>query len=57
MTMYIILSRANKRLDRLADQDTPLGQKDLARLEKTAQMEGIDIGAARMLQKGYRYMI
>jgi hypothetical protein len=57
VTMYIVLNRANKRLERMEDEDTPLGPKDLARLKKTAEVEGIDIAAARRLQKGYRYMI
>jgi hypothetical protein len=57
VTMYIVLSRANKRLERMEDEDTPLGEKDLARLKRTAEVEGIDLAAARRLQKGYRYMI
>jgi hypothetical protein len=57
LTMYVLLTRANKRLERMANEDTPLGPKDMARLQKTAEMEGIDVAAARKLQKGYRYMI
>lgn len=57
LTMYVILTRANKRMERLENEDTPLGPKDLAKLEKTAELEGIDVAAARRLQKGYRYMI
>nr|OQO31357.1 hypothetical protein B0A51_03352 [Rachicladosporium sp. CCFEE 5018] len=37
--------------------DTELTEKDLKRLRKTAEVEGIDIAAARQLQKGYRYLI
>lgn len=57
VAMYIILSRANKRMERLENEDTPLGPKDLAKLQKTAELEGIDVASARKLQKGYRYMI
>ena len=49
-----MLTSQNKRLARMEDQDTPLSQKDLDRLKKTAEVEGIDIAAARRLQKGYR---
>lgn len=49
--------RENKRLDRMEGEDSQLTEKDLERLRRTAEVEGIDIAAARRLQKGYRYMI
>jgi Na+/melibiose symporter-like transporter len=52
-----VLTQRNKRLERLENEDVPLSEKDLARLRKTAEVEGIDLAAARRLQKGYRYMI
>ena len=52
-----VLTRRNKRLERLENEDVPLSEKDLARLQKTAEVEGIDVATARRLQKGYRYMI
>ncbi|KAK5944071.1 hypothetical protein PMZ80_003352 [Knufia obscura] len=55
--LRMILSRENKRLDRMAGEDVHLTEKDLARLKRTAEVEGIDIAAARKLQKGYRYII
>jgi hypothetical protein len=57
VTMYIILTRANKRLDRLENENVELSAKEMAKLEKTAQMEGTDIAAARKMQKNYRYMV
>jgi len=52
-----MLKRDNKRLDRMAGEDSELTPKDLARLQRTADVEGIDIASARRLQKGYRYII
>lgn len=57
ITLRIILTRRNARLERMENEDMVLSEKDLARLRKTAAVEGIDIAAARRLQKGYRYMI
>ena len=50
------LARQNKQLARLENEDAELTDKELRKLERTAQFEGIDIAAARKLQKGYRYM-
>ena len=55
--LRIILQRENKRLDRMQNEDVQLTEKDLAKLKKTAEFEGIDLAAARRLQKTYRYMI
>lgn len=57
ITLRTILTRRNARLERMENEDVALSEKDLARLRKTAAVEGIDIAAARRLQKGYRYMI
>ncbi|KIX02406.1 uncharacterized protein Z518_08347 [Rhinocladiella mackenziei CBS 650.93] len=57
LSMRITLTRQNKRLERLENEDVPLTERDLAKLRKTAEVEGIDIAAARRLQKGYRFMI
>ena len=48
---------ASTPMDTVWNEDTPLSERDLAKLQKTAEMEGIDITAARKLQKGYRYII
>jgi len=37
--------------------DATLTERDIKKLQLTAEMEGIDIAAARQLQKGYRYMV
>lgn len=52
-----LLERDNKRLARLENESVPLSESDLKKLQKTADMEGIDIATARQLQKGYRFMI
>ncbi|KAK3663318.1 hypothetical protein LTR22_005976 [Elasticomyces elasticus] len=52
-----LLVRDNARLERMANMDATLTEADLAHLRKTAETEGIDISAARQLQKSYRYMI
>ena len=57
VSMFVILTRANKRLDKMESEEHQLSSKEMAKLEKTAEMEGMDIAAARKLQKGYRYMI
>lgn len=55
--LRIILERENKQLARLENEDAELTEKDIAKLNKTAEMEEISFAAARQLQKGYRYMI
>lgn len=57
LLLRFILTRRNARLERMENQDVELTEKDLIRLRKTAEVEGIDIATARRLQKGYRYMI
>ena len=57
LLLRFILVRRNKRLERLENEDVELSEKDMARLKRTAEVEGITLAAARRLQKGYRYMI
>jgi len=52
-----LLERDNKRLARLENEDVPLSERDIRTLQKTADLEGIDLATARQLQKGYRFMI
>lgn len=51
------LIKENKRLARLENEDIALSQKELEKLERTAQVEGISLAEARALQKGFRYTI
>ncbi|CZR69881.1 probable permease of the major facilitator superfamily [Phialocephala subalpina] len=51
------LQKENQRLARLDSDDVVLTQSEVLRLEKTAEIEGIDISAARRLQLGFRYII
>lgn len=41
----------------MENESVPLSDKDIKTLQKTADLEGIDIATARQLQKGYRFMI
>ena len=51
------LMRQNRDMERLENADTQLTDREVAKLQKTAELEGIDIAAARKMQKGYRFMI
>ncbi|KAI6866924.1 permease of the major facilitator superfamily [Hortaea werneckii] len=55
--LRVILEKENKQLARLEDEDATLTEKDIRKLNKTAEMEGLSFAAARQLQKGYRYMV
>lgn len=55
--LRVVLTKRNNRLARMENESQDLTERDLAILRKTAEVEGIDIAAARRLQKGYRYMI
>lgn len=52
-----MMLKMNRELARLEDTDTLLTEKELEKLQKTAELENIDIATARQLQKGFRYMI
>jgi len=52
-----LLLKQNAEFERLENVDQELDQKDLEKLQKTAEIEGIPLSAARQIQKGYRYMI
>lgn len=55
LRFYLI--RQNKRLERMEGADAELQAKDVQKLQKTAELEGIDVATARKLQKGFRYVI
>lgn len=55
--MYFNLRMLNKRQERLENEEVQLTEKELRRLQVTADTEGIDIAAARRLQKGFRYVL
>lgn len=56
--LRFMLIRENKRLDRLQNEtNVPLSDKDMLRLQKTADTEGVTIEEARALQKEFRYTI
>lgn len=57
IVLKFYLEHQNRQLERMANEDVQLTERDLKKLRKTAEFEGIDIAAARRLQKGYRYMI
>lgn len=49
------LVHLNKRQDRMENMDAELTEGDRRRLQKTADVERIDLSEARALQKGFRY--
>lgn len=51
------LAHQNKQLERMENDDAELTEADIKKLQQTSELEGIDMAAARRLQKGYRYMI
>ncbi|KAF4955238.1 hypothetical protein FSARC_11911 [Fusarium sarcochroum] len=55
--LKFILMRENKKLARLENESLTLTPKELAKLERTAQVEGISLAEARALQKGFRYTV
>ncbi|KAJ5649516.1 uncharacterized protein N7484_003239 [Penicillium longicatenatum] len=55
--MYLNLRMLNKRQERLENEDHQLTDKELRRLQVTADFEGIDLASARQLQKGFRYIL
>lgn len=57
ITLRILLEKQNKRLARMDDADGQLTEKDVKRLERTAKVEGVSVAEARILQKGFRYVI
>lgn len=57
VVMRFYLQYQNNQLDRMENVDQELTERDMRKLQKTAEMEGISIEAARALQKGYRYII
>jgi len=57
IVIRINFQRKNKHLAALQNEDAPLSERDLAKLRKTAEMEGIDIAVARRQAKDYRYVV
>lgn len=57
IAIRLYLQKQNRELDRLETEDQSISQEGLDRLKRTADVEGVDLGAARLLQKGFRYMI
>ncbi|PSN64740.1 MFS transporter-like protein [Corynespora cassiicola Philippines] len=55
--LRFMLIRENRRLANLENENVQLSEKDMARLQRTAGIEGISLADALRLQKGYRYPI
>lgn len=51
------LTRQNKALEQLETEDSTISPERLRALRRTADVEGVDVGSARMMQKGFRYLI
>ena len=52
-----IMVRTNAKMERLENDDSVLTEKEIMELQKTAEIEGVDLATARQLQKGFRYII
>ncbi|OQV04629.1 hypothetical protein CLAIMM_09484 [Cladophialophora immunda] len=52
-----LLIRRNQALERQENEAVELSETSVRRLQKTAELEGLDIAAARRLQKDFRYLI
>lgn len=57
IALKILLEKQNAQLARMENSDAQLTERDMKKLEKTAQVEGVTVAEARALQKGYRYVI
>lgn len=55
--LYFNLRTLNKRQERLENEDLELTEREMRRLQVTADHEGVDIATARRLQKGFRYVL
>ncbi|KAL3469930.1 major facilitator superfamily domain-containing protein [Aspergillus californicus] len=55
--MYFHLKGLNRRQERFEDVSAVLTDKDIKVLQKVAEQEGIDVDAARVHQRGFRYVI
>jgi hypothetical protein len=53
----LYLARENRRFERMEGADAELREQDIKKLQKTAELEGVDVAAARQLQKGFRYVL
>jgi MFS family permease len=57
LILYVDLRQANRRLERLDNDNIVLTEKELRRLQRTADVEGIDIATARRQQREFRFML
>jgi len=55
--LKVLLEKQNARLERLDNADSQLTDRDVKRLEKTAEVEGLTVEEARSLQRGFRFVI
>jgi len=51
------LEYQNRQLERMETADAELTERDLRKLKKTAEIEGVPVSVAREVAKGYRYMV
>ena len=57
VVLRTMMKRFNAWLARMEDDDIVLTDKEIAELQKTAEIEGVDLATARQLQNGFRYII
>ncbi|OCK86232.1 hypothetical protein K432DRAFT_412754 [Lepidopterella palustris CBS 459.81] len=57
ISTHFYLQMQNRQLERLQVENSQLTERYMREMQKTADFKGIDIEAARMMQKGYQYML
>ncbi|KKK13341.1 hypothetical protein ARAM_001987 [Aspergillus rambellii] len=57
IVLRMMLVRENRKLDGIEIEDSHMTEVELARLEKTAEAEGIDMATTKRLHHGFRYTI
>ncbi|RMZ80846.1 hypothetical protein DV737_g2835, partial [Chaetothyriales sp. CBS 132003] len=55
--LRVILERQNKMLDKLEAEDVPISQKEEEHLRRTSVGDTFGVEEAKVLKKGYRYVI
>ncbi|CAG9989301.1 unnamed protein product [Clonostachys byssicola] len=57
VALRFVLVKSNEELARIEDTNIALSEKDLAKVQKIAGVEGVSIDTARKMHKGFRYII
>lgn len=55
--LYFNMRHLNKQAERFENEDVQLTEKEMRRLQHTADLEGVDVDTARQLHRGIRYIL